>query len=97
MSSENTVADRLLTEARRKTARQQRPVLGTAALALGVLAVLASVYSLAGWIAGGIALAVGGYATTRPDTARQGRIAMVLGFVALVISTFFFTLVLALR
>lgn len=95
MSKENTVTARLLTDARRKTARRESAGLGQAAVIVGVVAVLASPVSIAGWIVGAVALALGGLAVRRPAAAKQAKIALVLGFAALVIATFFFTLNLA--
>ncbi|MHA6796100.1 hypothetical protein ACVGVM_21685 [Pseudonocardia bannensis] len=97
MSTENTVADRLLEDARKKTAKQESPALGKAALIVGIIAVLASPISLAGWILGVAALGLGGAAVRRPAAAKHAKIAMVLGFAALVVATFFFTLVIATR
>ena len=42
MSSDNTVADRLLDDARKKTARQESPATGKVALIVGVIALLVS-------------------------------------------------------
>ena len=52
MSSENTVADRLLNEARRKTARTESPELGKAAMIVGMVALVVSPISILGWIVG---------------------------------------------
>ncbi|WP_214369662.1 hypothetical protein [Pseudonocardia sp. H11422] len=92
MSTENTVADRLLEDARKKTAKQESPALGKAALIVGIIAVIASPVSIAGWILGVAALALGGVSVSRPAAAKQAKIAMGLGFAALVVATFFFTL-----
>ena len=53
MSTENTVADRLLEDARKKTAKSESPTLGKAALIVGVIALLVSWISILGWIFGG--------------------------------------------
>ncbi|MFR9800747.1 hypothetical protein ACL02T_00400 [Pseudonocardia sp. RS010] len=92
MSQENTVADRLLAEARRKTARQQSPVLVRAALIVGIVALVASPISIVGWVGGLTAIGLGVAAVRNPDTAKQAKIAMVLGFVAILVGVFFFTL-----
>ena len=47
MSSENDVADRLLSEARKKTAKQDSPKMGKVALIVGILAVIVSPVSAA--------------------------------------------------
>ncbi len=92
MSTEKTVADRLLTDARKRTARQERAKLGKVAMITGIVAVLVSPVSIAGWIVGVVALVLGAVAVRRPVSAKQAKIALVLGFAALVIATFFFTL-----
>lgn len=91
MSTDNT-ADRLLVEARAKTAREQSPVLGKVALGVGILAVLVSPVSILGWVFGAAALGAGGTAVRRPATANQAKIAMALGVAAILIGVFFFTL-----
>ena len=53
MSSENDVADRLLSEARKKTAKQDSPKMGKVALIVGIIAVIVSPISILGWIAHG--------------------------------------------
>ena len=82
MSSENSVADRLLSEARKKTARTESPKLGKAALIVGVVAVVVSPVSILGWLVGATALGMGYSASQRSVSRTRGRIAMVLGFVA---------------
>ena len=97
MSSENTVADRLVNEARKKTARTGSPKLGKAALIVGMLAVLVSPISVLGWVVGAVALGMGYTAAQRPVSQKRGRIAMVLGFAAILIGVFFYTLVIAMQ
>lgn len=97
MSSENTVADRLLTDARRKTAKQDSPALGKAAMIVGVIALLVSPVSIAGWVLGATAVGLGVAASRRPVSAKRARIAMVLGAAAILVGVFFFTLNLAQR
>lgn len=92
MSSDKTVADRLLDDARAKTARETSPKLGKIALIVGVVALLASPISIAGWILGAAALGLGVAAARNPETAKQAKIAMVLGGAAILIGVFFFTL-----
>jgi uncharacterized membrane protein YkgB len=92
MSQENTVADRLLAEARRKTARQQSPALGRIALIVGIVALVASPISIVGWAGGLAALGLGITAVRNPDTAKLAKIAMGLGFAAILVGVFFFTL-----
>lgn len=97
MSQENTVADRLLDDARRKTARQEKPASGRGAVIVGVLGLLVSPVSILGWIVGGVTLALGARAVKHPTAARQGRIAIALGVAAVLIGVFFFTLNIAMR
>lgn len=97
MSSENTVADRLLTDARKKTAKSEDPRMGKIALIVGALAVLVSPISVLGWIAGASAVGLGGVALSRPVSAKNAKIAIALGVAAILIGVFFFTLNVAQR
>jgi hypothetical protein len=92
MSSENTVADRLLEDARKKTAKSENPAMGKVALIVGVIALLVSPISILGWIVGAVAIGLGVAAVRRPVTAKQAKIAMALGGAAILIGVFFFTL-----
>jgi hypothetical protein len=92
MSTDKTVADRLLDEARAKTARSESPTIGKIALIIGVVAVLVSPISILGWVFGAAAIGVGVTAVRRPQAAKQAKIAMVLGTVAILVGVFFFTL-----
>lgn len=92
MSTDKTVADRLLDEARAKTAREESPSLGKIALIVGVIAALVSPISILGWIVGAVALGLGAVAVQRPLCAKQAKIALGLGAAAILIATFFFTL-----
>ena len=97
MSSENSVTDRLLNDARKKTARTGSPKLGKAAVIVGVLAVIVSPVSVLGWLVGAVALGMGYSAAQRPVSKKRGRIAMVLGFAAILIGLFFYTLTIAMQ
>jgi hypothetical protein len=97
MSAEKTVTDRLLQDARRKTAQQESPTLGRVALGFGILAVLASPISIAGWVLAVITLAVALVAQPRPASARHARIAFFLAGAAVLIGVFFFSLSVALN
>jgi hypothetical protein len=97
MSSDNSVTDRLLNDARKKTARTGSPKLGKAALIVGVLAVIVSPVSVLGWLVGAVALGMGYSAAQRPVSKKRGRIAMVLGFAAILIGVFFYTLTIAMQ
>jgi hypothetical protein len=92
MSSENTVADRLLEDARKKTAKSESPALGKAAVIVGGIALLVSWISILGWIFGAAALGLGAAAVRRPVSAKQAKIAMALGAAAILIGVFFYTL-----
>jgi hypothetical protein len=96
MSPDKSVADRLIAEARAKTARAESPTPGRVALAVGVLALVVSPISILGWVFGAAALGLGASAVRRPLAAKQARIAMVLGGAAILVGVFFFTLNLAL-
>ena len=95
MSSENDVADRLLSEARKKTAKQDSPKMGKLALIVGIIAVIVSPVSILGWIVGAAAVGMGVVAVRRPVSQKRGKIAIVLGVVAILVGVFFFTLNLA--
>jgi hypothetical protein len=95
MSAENTIADRLLNDARKKTAREENSGLGKVALGLGIVALLVSPVSIAGWIMGVITLVTGGIALQRPAAANLAKIALALGGLAILVGVFFFTLNLA--
>jgi hypothetical protein len=97
MSTENTIADRLLDEARKKTARSESPTLGKAAFVVGVIALLVSWISILGWIVGATAVGLGAAAVRRPVSERRGKIAMAMGGGAILIGVFFYTLNLAMR
>jgi ferric-dicitrate binding protein FerR (iron transport regulator) len=92
MSQDNTVADRLLADARRKTARQQRAGLGKVALVVGIVALVVSPISIAGWVVGLAAIGVGIAAVRNPETAKLAKIGMGLGFLAVLVGVFFFTM-----
>ena len=97
MSSDNTVADRLLDDARKKTARQENPATGKVALIVGAIALLVSPVSILGWIVGTAAVVIGVLAVKHPATAKQGKIGIGLGVAAILIGVFFFTLNISMR
>jgi predicted transporter len=96
MSPDKSVADRLLEEARAKTARAESPTLGKVALAVGILALVVSPVSILGWVFGATAVGLGVSAARRPLAVRRARIATALGAAAILVGVFFFTLNLAL-
>ena len=95
MSTENSVADRLLEDARRRTAKQESPKLGKVALIVGVIALILSPISILGWIGGVTALSLGGAAVRRPVSTKHAKIAMYLGAAAILVGVFFFSLAIA--
>ncbi len=97
MSSENDVADRLLAEARKKTAKQESPKLGKISLIIGIIALIVSPVSIAGWIFGLAAVGTGVTAVRRPAASKQPKIAIALGVLAILVGVFFYTLNVASR
>jgi predicted transporter len=67
------------------------------ALIVGALALLVSPISILGWIVGAAAIGLGVAAVRRPAAAKQAKIAMVLGGLAILVGVFFFTLNVALH
>jgi hypothetical protein len=96
MSSDNSVVDRLLEDARKRTARSENPLLGKVALTVGVIAVLVGPISFLGWIIGTVAVGLGSAAARRPVSVKHGRIAIALGVAAILVGVFFYTLNVAL-
>ena len=69
-----------------------KPTLAYAALAAGVLGIIAGIFiPLAGWILGAAGLVLGFLSYRQPATAKLGQIAMGLGFVAILVGVYFFT------
>lgn len=97
MSQDHSVADRLVTDARKKTARQESPVLAKAAMIVGIIAALVSPISIAGWATGVVAIVLGGTALSRKVEVQKAKIGLVLGVVAILVGVFFFTLNIAMR
>ena len=97
MSSDNTVADRLLDDARKKTARQENPSTGKVALIVGAIALLVSPVSILGWIVGTAAVVTGAMAVKHPAAAKKGKIGIGLGVAAILVGAFFFTLNISMR
>ena len=95
MDSDNTVADRLVGDARRKTAKHQSPGLGRTAMIIGIVALVVSPISIAGWIVGATAVGVGIAAVRRPVPPKQARIGIILGAAAILVGVFFYTLALS--
>lgn len=97
--ADNAVADRLLSEARKRTAQQQKAPTGRGRIAMivGIVALVASPISIAGWILGLVTLGLGITAVRKPDQAKLAKIALALGAGAIFVATFFFTLSISLR
>lgn len=97
MSTDNTVAERLLADARKKSAQQESPTLAKVALGTSILAVLSLlvlVYPFApAWPLGAAGVVMGGIATKRTAGKRIAWIACVIGFLAICAATFVYTLV----
>ena len=96
MSSDNTVTDRLLGDARRKTARSGSPGLGKAAMIVGIIALVVSPISIAGWIVGATAVGMGVAALRRTAPPKQARLGIGLGVAAILVGVFFYSLAVAL-
>jgi hypothetical protein len=73
MSTENTVADRLLEDARKKAAKSESPVVGKVALIVGAIALFVSPISIVGWIVGTAAIGLGAAAVRRPPPPSRPR------------------------
>jgi hypothetical protein len=95
MSTKDNVADRLLDEARRRTAKSESTKIGKVALIVGIIALIVSPVSILGWIGGITALCIGSAAVRRPACAKQAKIAMTLGAAAILVGVFFFTMAIA--
>ena len=96
MSSDNPVADRLVTDTDKKTERTQSPALAIAALIVGVVAIVAAaLVPLAGWVLGAVTIGLGVPGMQRETSAKQSKIAVVLGVAAILVGVFFFTLKIA--
>jgi hypothetical protein len=95
MSSEDTVGARQGAVGRQEATQKGRD-LGKVALIVGIVALIVSPVSVAGWLVGAAALGLGVAAVRTTTWANQAKIAMILGFAAIVVGTFFFTLNIAL-
>lgn len=69
-----------------------KPTLAYAGLIAGVLGVIAGIFiPLAGWVLGAVGLVLGFLSYRQPATQKLGTVAMVIGFVAILVGVFFFT------
>lgn len=105
MSSDNPTADRLVNDARKKTASLGSPLLAQIGVGIGALGVVLGLVSLAflspvsspavAWGTGAIAAVLGGISLQRGAAVKLAKIALVLGIVAILVGTFRFTLLVA--
>ena len=92
MTSDNPTADRLVSDARKKTAAQESPRLATIALVVGGLGViLGSLVAAAGWVLGAIAIGLSGMSLKRGAGVKLAKIGVIVGVVAVLVGTFCFT------
>ena len=92
MVSSEYGADRMFTEVRRRAAAQRTAGRGRTAMITGIVALVVSPVGVLGWIIGAVALGLGAVSLRQPSSARHARIAMILGFGAIIVATFFETL-----
>jgi len=91
MSSENPVADRLLNDARKKSARAENPALTMAAMITGVLGLLAAYWvPLVGWILGVVSVGLAVPGVRVPDAGTRVKIAMVIGAGSILVGVYSF-------
>src|SRR4051794_33996369 len=97
MDPDNTVADRLLGDAPAPTPQNQSPRPGKIAMIIGIVALVVSPISIAGWIVGAAAVGTGVTALRRPVPPKQARIGIALGAAAILVGVFFYTLALTIH
>jgi hypothetical protein len=90
VTSPNPLADRLLDDARKKTAREENPGLAKVAMIVGIVGLLASPVSIVGWVLGGAAIGTGLPGLRQPGSAARSKVAVLAGGVAVLVGTFFF-------
>lgn len=91
MTSDNPVADRLLSDARKKADQPENGPLGIAALVVSMLGLAgAGMIPVVGWGLGTVAVVLGVVSLTKPDCAKLGKIGLGIGVVAILVATFFF-------
>jgi hypothetical protein len=99
MSTENPVANRLVNDARKKTARQGSPLLARIALGISILAVISAPFLLFGyplvWAVGGIAVIAGGIAVQRSVAKKTAWAGCIIAFLAICAGTFIYTLLIS--
>src|SRR4051812_20860398 len=97
MDPDNTVADRLVGDARPKTAKNESPRPGKIAMIIGIRALGVSPISLPGRVGRAAAIGTGVAALRRPVPPKQARIGITLGAAAVLVGVFFYTLALAIH
>lgn len=97
MSSDNPTADRLLDDARKKSASQESPILAYIGLAVALvglicLAVLgdATQAAVAGWVTGAVAVGLGTASVKKGAAVKLAKSALILGILAILGATFIF-------
>ena len=96
MTSDNPTADRLLSDARKKTAQRESPLLAQIALVVGALAIVGgALVPVVGWALGAVAAGMATVSIQRVAAVKLARIALIVGFAAILVATFRFTLFLA--
>ncbi|MGQ0481506.1 MAG: hypothetical protein ACT4O0_10850 [Pseudonocardia sp.] len=96
MTSDNPTADRLLSDARKKTAQLESPLMAQIALALGVLAVISgALVPIAGWVLGALAAGLAVVSIQRVVAVKLARIALIAGIAGILVATFRFSLYIA--
>ncbi|MGI8815539.1 MAG: hypothetical protein ACR2G2_09780 [Pseudonocardia sp.] len=90
MTSDNPTADRLLSDARKKTAALESPMLAYIGIALAAIGLIvgATVIPLVGWVLGAAAVALGGVSLKRDMAVKLARIALIIGALAILAATF---------
>ncbi|HTK61804.1 MAG TPA: hypothetical protein VL595_05475 [Pseudonocardia sp.] len=97
MSSDNPTADRLVSDARKKTASEGSPVLAGIGIVLAVAGAIALILigdatqgATAGWITGAIAAALGATSVKKGVAVKLAKVALVLGVLVILVATFVF-------
>lgn len=103
MSSDNPTADRLLNDARKKSADQAKPPLALAGIGIGAVGVLLGIIGLPGtgvtpmtlpiicWVTGVIAAVLAVVVLKKQVGVKWAKLALVLGVASILVGTFLFT------
>lgn len=91
MTSDNPVADRLLSDARKKADQPENGPLGVAAIIVSLIALAgAGLIPVVGWSLGLVAIVISVLGLKKPDCAKLGKIGIGIGVLAILVATFFF-------